>query len=211
MASPRVPSMAVNEESLLEVLSRYVSPRAAENLLRRALAQRMPTSPGEWAHLLEETLWPELRRLLPFREMPPELKALAREWRELAASQVAEAEATETGEEELPVEAVDLEDPLARQHLAKRLARLEGVTGVVVAGKNGKEELFSGEPVPLDLAYPLLRRQGYGVFYAILEREIVALRPLAQGYIGLLAKKEANIGRLLHALRRLISLAEVSG
>lgn len=202
--------MAVNEESLLEVLSRYVSPRAAENLLRQALAQGRPTSPGEWARLLEETLWPELRRLLPFREMPPELKVLAREWRELAASQVAEAEASET-EEEPPEEAVDLEDPLARQHLARRLARLEGVTGVVVAGKGGKEELFSEEPVPLDLAYPLLRRQGYGVFYAILDREIVALRPLSQGYIGLLARKEANIGRLLHALRRFKPPAEVSG
>lgn len=136
--------MAANEENLLEVLSRYVSPRAAENLVRRALAQRMPTSPGEWAQLLEETLWPELRRLLPFREMPPELRALAREWRELAASQVAEAEAAEAEEEEPPLEVVDLEDPLARQHLARRLARLEGVTGVVVASQNGKEELFLG-------------------------------------------------------------------
>ncbi|MFN3368306.1 MAG: hypothetical protein ACK4G4_05500 [Thermus sp.] len=203
--------MAVNEESLLEALSRYVSPRAAENLVRRALAGRMPTSPGEWAHLLEDILWPELCRLLPFREMPPELKALAREWRELASSQVAEAGEGETEEEELSLEAVDLEDPSARQLLAKRLAHLEGVTGVVVAGKNGKEELFSGEPVPLDLAYPLLRRQGYRVFYALLEREIVALRPLSQGYIGLLARKEANIGRLLRALRRLTSPAEVSG
>lgn len=194
--------MASNEESLLQVLSRYISHRAAENLVGRALAQRMPTSPEGWARLLEETLWPELSRLLPFREMPPELKALAREWREQAA------EAPEA--EEPPLETVDLEDSSARQQLARRLARLEGVTGVVVAGKSGKEELFSGEPVPLDLAYPLLRRQGYGVFYAILEREIVALRPLAQGYIGLLAQKEANIGRLLHALRRL-SLAEVSG
>ncbi|WP_114313203.1 hypothetical protein [Thermus caldifontis] len=203
--------MASNEESLLQVLSQYVSRQAAENLVRRALAQRRPTSPGEWARLLEETLWPELRRLLPFREMPPELKALAREWREQASFPIAEAEAPEAEEEELPLEAVDLEDPRARQQLARRLARLEGVTGVVVAGNGGKEELFSGEPVPLDLAYPLLRRQGYGIFYALLEREIVALRPLAQGYIGLLARKEANIGRLLHALRRLISLAEVSG
>ncbi|WP_105318337.1 hypothetical protein [Thermus tenuipuniceus] len=203
--------MASHEESLLQVLSQYISPRAAGNLVRRTLAQRMPTSPAEWARLLEETLWPELSRLLPFQEMPPELKALVREWREQAPFPVAEAEASEAEEEELPLEAVDLEDPSARQQLARRLARLEGVTGVVVAGKSGKEELFSGDPVPLDLAYPLLRRQGYGVFYALLEGEIVALRPLAQGYIGLLARKEANIGRLLHALRRLISLAEVSG
>ena len=199
--------MVVNEERLLQILSQYISRRAAENLLQRTLAEGRPPSPVGWAQWVEATLGPELLRLLPFREMPPELKALVRELKNLALPQSVEEEE----EEEALEEAVDLEDPQARQDLARRLARLEGVTGVVVAGRSGKEELFSGEAVPLDLAYPLLRRQGYGVFYAILEGEIVALRPLAQGYIGLLAKKEANIGRLLHALRRLTSLAEVSG
>ncbi len=203
--------MVVNEERLLQILSQYISLRAAESLLERTLSRGKPASPAAWGRWIEETLGPELLRLLPFRKLPPELKGLARELKSLAPHLPEATEEEEEGEEEALQEPVDLEDPQARQHLAKRLARLEGVTGVVVAGKNGKEELFSGEPVPLDLAYPLLRRQGYGVFYAILEREIVALRPLAQGYIGLLAKKEANIGRLLHALRRLISLAEVSG
>ncbi|WP_243028092.1 hypothetical protein [Thermus albus] len=197
------------EERLLQILSQYISLRAAENLLQRVLAQGRPASPVAWAQWIEATLGPELLRLLPFRELPPELKALVRELGDLAPPHAVEEEGEE--EEEALEEVVDLEDPQARQDLARRLARLEGVVGVMVAGKSGKEELFSGEPVPLDLAYPLLRRQGYGVFYAILEGEIVALRPLAQGYIGLLARKEANIGRLLHALRRLISLAEVSG
>ncbi len=192
----------------MQILSRYISPRAAQNLLGRALAQETPRSPGAWVRLIEGTLWPELGRLLPFREMPPELKALVRELKSLAAAQASEM-AEEEEEEELLQEVVDLEDPTARQNLARRLARLEGVTGVVVAGPAGKEELFAGEPVPLELVHLLLLRQGYGIFYAVLQESVVALRPLAQGYVGLLARKETNVGRLLHGLRRLVSMAEV--
>ncbi|BDG15463.1 hypothetical protein Thermus71318_15140 [Thermus brockianus] len=198
------------EESLLQILSRYISPMAAENLLRRVLGSRKPATPGEWARLIEANLWPELGRLLPFREMPPELKALVRELKQLALQEVEEAEEAEE-EEALLEEVVDLEDPAAREHLARRLARLEGVLGVVVAGRGGKEELFAGEPIPLELVHHLLARQGYGVFYALLQGNLVALRPLGSGYVGLLARKETNIGRLLHALRRLVPITEVSG
>ncbi|GAA5334177.1 hypothetical protein YIM730264_02000 [Thermus hydrothermalis] len=199
------------EESLLQILSRYISPLAAENLLARALGPRKPATPGEWARLIEANLWPELGRLLPFREMPPELKALVRELKQLALQEV-QGEDEETEEEEaLLEEVVDLENPAAREHLARRLARLEGVLGVVVAGKGGKEELFAGEPIPLDLVHHLLARQGYGVFYALLQENLVALRPLSLGYVGLLARKDTNIGRLLHALRRLVPFREVSG
>jgi hypothetical protein len=37
------------------------------------------------------------------------------------------------------------------------------------------------------------------------------MRALGQGYIGLVAQKETNVGRLLHNLRRLTSLSEVEG
>jgi hypothetical protein len=197
------------EESLLEILSRYVSPRAAESLLGRATEMRKPANPGEWARLVEGVIWPELRRLLPFQEMPPELKAWVREMKALAA-QGAEGEEQEE-EEELRLEAVDLEDPAARTALAQRLARLEGVVGVVVAGKSGREELFAGEPVPLDPFHLLLKRQGYQTFYGLLQHNLVAMRALGQGYIGLVARKETNVGRLLHNLRRLTSLSEVAG
>jgi hypothetical protein len=196
------------EESLLEILSRYVSPRAAESLLGRATEMRKPANPGEWARLVEEVIWPELRRLLPFQEMPPELKAWVREMKALAAQ---EAEGEEQEEEELRLEAVDLEDLAARTALAQRLARLEGVVGVVVAGESGREELFAGEPVPLDPFHLLLKRQGYQTFYGLLQHNLVAMRALGQGYIGLVARKETNVGRLLHNLRRLTSLSEVEG
>jgi len=196
------------EESLLEILSRYVSPRAAESLLGRATEMRKPANPGEWARLVEGVIWPELRRLLPFQEMPPELKAWVREMKALAAQG---AEGEEQEEEELRLEAVDLEDPAARTALAQRLARLEGVVGVVVAGKSGREELFAGEPVPLDPFHLLLKRQGYQTFYGLLQHNLVAMRALGQGYIGLVARKETNVGRLLHNLRRLTGLSEVAG
>jgi hypothetical protein len=196
------------EESLLQILSRYVSPLAAESLVRRATAQGVPSRPEDWARLVEGTLWPELKRLLPFKEMPPELKAWLRELRDLAA-----LEPEEEGEEEEEgrLEAVDLEDPTARTQLAQRLARLEGVAGVVVAGESGKEELFSGEPVFLEPGHLLLKRQGYRTFYAVLGDNLVALRALGQGYVGILARKETNVGRLLHGLRRLVSIVEVEG
>jgi len=202
------PLQVLMVESLLEILSRYVSPRAAENLLGRATAQGKPSRPEEWARLVEGVLWPELKNLLPFQEMPPELKAWVREMKALAAQ---EAEGGEEEEEELRLEAVDLEDPGARAGLAQRLARLEGVVGVVVAGESGREELFAGEPLPLDLFHHLLKRQGYRTFYGLLEDNLVAMRALGKGYIGLLARKETNVGRLLHHLRRLVSVAEVEG
>lgn len=202
------PLQVFMEENLLEILSRYVSPRAAENLLRRAAAQGRPSHPGEWARLVEGVLWPELKNLLPFQEMPPELKAWVREMKALAAVEASEEEGEE---EELRLEAVDLEDPVARAGLAQRLARLEGVVGVVVAGEGGREELFSREPVLLDPFHRLLKRQGYRTFYSLLADNLVVMRALGKGYIGLLARKETNVGRLLHHLRRLASVAEVEG
>lgn len=194
------------EESLLRILSQYVSSRAAENLLRRALALGRPSRPEDWARLVEEGIWPELKRLLPFREMPPELKAWVREQRRLAPP-----EEEEEGEEAALLEAVDLEDAALRARLAQRLARLEGVVGVVVAGESGREELFAGEPISLDPAHLLLRRQGYRTFYAVLGESLVALRALGQGYVGVAARKETNVGRLLHGLRRLTNATEVEG
>ncbi|MDW8358548.1 hypothetical protein [Thermus sp.] len=61
------------------------------------------------------------------------------------------------------------------------------------------------------MAHLLLGRQGYGAFYAVMENTVVVLRALGQGHVGLLARKESNIGRLLHGLRRLAPSAEVNG
>ncbi len=105
--------------------------------------------------------------------MPPELKAWVRELKTLAPP---EPEAEEEEEEAALLEAVDLEDPALRVHLAQRLARLEGVVGVVVAGQREREALFAGEPVSLDPIHLFLRRQGYRTFYAVIADTVVALR-----------------------------------
>ncbi len=89
--------------------------------------------------------------------MPPELKAWVRELKTLAPP---ELEAEEEEEEALLLEAVDLEDPASRVRLAQRLARLEGVVGVVVAGQGGKEALFAGEPISLDMIHLFFAKAG---------------------------------------------------
>ncbi|AFV75299.1 hypothetical protein YIM1640_16310 [Thermus oshimai] len=198
------------EEAVLEILTRYLSPQAARNLLLKAAKGPLPSSPWEWARFLEGPLWQELKALLPFREMPRELKRLIGELKALAP-QVAEEEAEEEEEANLPPEVVDLENPEARHALARRLARLEGVLGVVVVGQRGREELLAGEAPPFEAVHFLLGRQGYRAFYALLPQGLVALRPLEGGYVGVMARKEANIGRLLHALRRITTPTEVGG
>lgn len=198
------------EEAVLEILTRYLSPQAARNLLLKAAKGNLPSTSWEWARFLEGPLWQELKALLPFREMPRELKRLIGELKALAP-QVAEEEPEEEGEEDLPPEVADLESPEARQALARRLARLEGVLGVAVVGPGGHEELFGGEKPPFEAVHFLLGRQGYRAFYALLPQGLVALRPLERGYVGVLARKEANIGRLLHALRRIATPTEVGG
>lgn len=192
------------EDEILDILSRYISRQAAANLLERAKAAEAPRGPQAWARLLEGPLWAELTRLLPFREMPPELKALLRRLKEAPAPP---APAEEAPEEEawVPVRGVDLEDPQAREALAQELARLEEVRGVVVAGRSGRAERLREEAPLLDSAHLLLRGQGYESFYLLLERGFWVLRNLNGGYIGLMASKEANIGRLLYQLRQLVA------
>ena len=152
------------EREVIEILSEYLSPRAAANLLARAKARLTPTTPQDWARLLEGPLGEELRAILPFREMPPGLKALVRRLK--AATPPPPKPQGEAVPEAAPaLEAVDLADPEERDRLARSLARLEGVTGVVVAHPSGKAELPEGFPVPLDTANLLLRRQGYALFY----------------------------------------------
>ncbi|GGN00736.1 hypothetical protein GCM10007092_13460 [Thermus composti] len=196
------------EADLVALLSQYLSRQAVENLLQRAKGRLEPKTPQEWARLVEEVLWPELQTILPFREMPPPLKAWVRALKATPSASPPE-EAGSEEEEPFLEEAVDLEDPQTRQHLLQRLARLEGVLGVVVAGRSGKEERFAGEALPLDPFHLLLRRQGYEAFYVRVGHGLLALRPVGPGYVGLWARKEANIGRLLHALRRLVPLEEV--
>ncbi|BDG20113.1 hypothetical protein TthSNM11_23160 [Thermus thermophilus] len=197
------------EREVIEILSEYLSPQAAANLLARAKARLAPTTPQDWARLLEGPLWEELRAILPFREMPPGLKALVRRLK--AVTPPPPKPQGEAVPEAAPaLEAVDLADPEERDRLARSLARLEGVTGVVVAHPSGKAELPEGFPVPLDTAHLLLRRQGYALFYLRTASRLLLLRPVGGGFVGVTAREEANVGQLMHRLKRLAP-KEVSG
>jgi len=105
------------EREVIEILSEYLSPQAAANLLARAKARLTPTTPQDWARLLEGPLWEELRAILPFREMPPGLKALVRRLK--AATPPPPKPLGEAVPEAAPaLEAVDLADPEERHRLA---------------------------------------------------------------------------------------------
>ncbi len=196
----------------MEALEGYMSREAARNLWRRALKGREPTAPAQWAELLEGPLWTELRAILPFQSMPKELRALVRALKTEAMRQE-EAEPKEEEGTRLPPEPVALEDPEARRALAHRLARLEGALGVAVVGLQEKEVLTQGlreEVLALTgSVHHLLRRGNYGIFYLHHTGGLVLIRPLGEGYVALWAKKEANIGHFLHALRRIVALSEV--
>lgn len=207
------------ESAIEEVLSRYMAEGVARNLLRRALASKRPNTLGEWAEFVEGPLWALLRIHFPFRKMPPELEALAESLR-------AQAQALEEMENEAPIraeehqdasrrermeveeiqEAVDLEEPEARTELATRLARLPGALGVWVQGQTGAEVLAQKPLIFPAVAHRLL--SGYTSFYVDLEEGLFLLRNLGQGYAALLARKEASLGQLLQALRRLSPKAE---
>ncbi|KGQ22021.1 hypothetical protein [Thermus filiformis] len=187
------------ESAIEEALSRYMAEAAAKNLLRRAMASRRPQTSREWAELVEGPLWELLRTYLPFRHLPPELKALAANLRAQAET-LEEAEEEATTEAEEIREAVDLEDPQARAELAARLARLPGALGVWVQGRTGAE--VRGDP----LAFPAVAHRllaGYTSFYVDLEEGLFFMRSLGQGHVALLARKDAGLGQLLQALRRL--------
>ena len=200
------------ESAIEEVLSRYIAEGAARNLLRRALASKRPNTPGEWAEFVEGPLWTLLRTHLPFRKMPPELEALAESLRAQALEEM-EHEAPKGADEHQDAfrreqmgvegiqEAVDLEEPEARTELATRLARLPGALGVWVQGQTGAEVLAQKPLVFPTVAHRLL--SGYTSFYVDLEEGLFLLRNLGQGYAALLARKEASLGQLLRALRRL--------
>ena len=197
------------EREVIEILSEYLSPQAAANLLARAKARLTPTTPQDWARLLEGPLWEELRAILPFREMPPGLKALVRRLK--AATPPPPKPQGEAVPEAAPaLEAVDLADPEERDRLARSRARLRGVTSAELDNPSGKAELPEGFPVPLDTAHLLLRRQGYALFYLRTASRLLLLRPVGGGFVGVTAREEANVGQLMHRLKRLAP-KEVSG
>lgn len=202
------------EQQVLQALSQYVSHGAAENLLKRAIKARgrPPLSPGDWAQVIEGPLMRELGQILPVRGVLPPLRTLLAK---LRSSPTPPPGPTPPPEEESPVspplEQVFLPDPVARQGLVQSLARMEGVSGVILETPYGRETRVQGlgpEFVRMvGTAHRLLvTRGGYTLFYTVLESAHLLIRPLGTGWIAVLARSEANLGTLMYRLRSIEGL-----
>lgn len=112
------------EREVIEILSEYLSPQAAANLLARAKARLTPTTPrtgrGFWRGRFGRSYGPSL----PFREMPPGLRPSSGGSRRPPPSAQTPRRGGAGGR--TGPRAVDLADPEERDRLARSLARLEG-------------------------------------------------------------------------------------
>lgn len=196
---------------IVEALSQIVSRPAAENLLRRALVASKGKAgelgPLAWASLIEGPLQRELAQVLPVGRLLPPLEKLVRELRKQAQVPQARKEPQPPAfpTMEITTEYFRLSDPLIRQELLLELARAEGVTGVLLQTKYGLETRLGAQAGDLakmlGVAHRLLEgRRGYRLFYTVLEEAQVVLRPFEQGWLAVLARREANLGQLLYRL-----------
>lgn len=189
---------------IIEALMQVVSRPAAENLLRRALrASKAPPSKldaSAWAALIEGPLQRELAQVLPLHHLTPPLQNLLRQ---LKPPKAPSPPAFPTVE--VATEYFRLWDPAVRQDLVLELARLEGVTGVLLYTPYGQESRFAGPEKGLvnllGSAHRLLALRGaYRVFYTGFGEAQAILRPLGKGWLAVLARSEANLGHLLYRL-----------
>jgi len=201
---------------IVEALSQIVSRPAAENLLRRVLVaskgKASELGPTAWVGLIEGPLQRELARILPVGRLLPPLQTLVQELKK-QAQPPKEPQPPAFSTVEITTEYFRLSDPLVRQELLQDLARAEGVTGVVLQSRYGLESRLGGHPSELTtllgMAHRLLaHKRGYRLFYTVLGEAQVVLRPFEQGWLAVLALKEANLGQLLYRLSNVEAATE---
>jgi len=199
------------ERLVVEALSEFASPTAAQNILGRVLqrsgADPSTMGPAEWAQFIQGPLMDELRVVFPIREPTGPLRQLIRELEQSpdpasaqsAAGPVPSARSTLT----LPKRTIDLGDPQERERLASELAREEGITGVLLQGPDFTVErpALDGLAPMLGVVHALIKKQKpYKLFYSVFQEGQVIVRPLGPVLLALIAKREANLGRLMHVL-----------
>ncbi|WP_456411653.1 hypothetical protein [Oceanithermus sp.] len=204
--------MPQTERLVVEALSEFASPAAAQNLLRRALrragADPNIMGPAEWSRFIQGPLMDELRNVFPIREPTGPLRRLIHSLDEaaLSAPPPAPARAQDPARNTLilPKRTVDLNEAATREQLANELAREEGVSGVVIQGPGFTEARLPGfddlTPI-LSVTHSLLKKQKpYKIFYSVFQEGQVLVRPLGPALVALVTKREANLGRLMHVL-----------
>jgi len=201
------------ERLVVEALTEYASPVAAQNIVYRAL-RRAGMDPGDlsaadWVRFVRGPLFNELQQLFPIKEPTGKLRRLLRSLEETA---VAEAVPQEREPETpsarstliLPKRTVNLSAENDRERFVNELAREEGVSGVLLQGPGFQESRLPGvkdlAPI-LGVAHNLLQKQKpYKLFYSVFREGQVLVRPLGPALVALVTKREANLGRLMHVL-----------
>jgi len=200
------------ERLTIEALTEYVSPGAAQNLFDRAV-RRAGVNPESldaagWLRFLQGPLLAELRAILPVREPTGKLRRLMRGLEAAAARPAAAPQPVPERSSPPTIDTasieVDLEDPATRERLASSLAREEGVSGVLVWGSAFQEVRLPGvedlAPI-LAVVHNLLQKQkSYKIFYSVFREGQVLIRPLGPALVAVVAKRQANLGRLMHVL-----------
>ena len=199
------------ERLIIEALTDYVSPVAAQNLFDRAL-RRAAVNPetldaAGWLRFITGPLLDELQTILPIREPTGSLRRLIRNLEESAQKQPqVQPPPTRRGPPTInaPRLQIDLADPAARERMASALAREEGVSGVLLQGPDYQEARLPGvedlAPI-LAVANNLLQKQKpYKIFYSVFGDGHVLIRPLGSALVAVVAKRHANLGRLMHVL-----------
>ena len=198
------------EQKVIEALSQLISPLAASSLLKRALGERPPDllGPHAWAELIEGSLQRELEGILPMNGLLPELQKLVQQLRAAPPPQPPQEPTLEIAD---LGKYINLQSEQERQSLVLELARGEGVLAVVLESSYGQEcrlGSYSESLVGLlSTAHRLLDRKGsYRLLYTVFREAQLVLRPLGQGYLAVLTRKEANLGQLLYRMSRIEAL-----
>ncbi|MDX2004501.1 MAG: hypothetical protein SFU83_04415 [Meiothermus sp.] len=203
------------ERKIVDALSQVISPVAAERLLRRAVnvagKEGQPLDPRSWVEVIEGPLQKELTGILPISGLIPSLKLLVRELSALSERPAAPRSPTLPTLDIPPdFDLVALSDPDSRRALVTELAKWEGVLAAVLESSYGRESRLGSYSESLStilkMGHWLLERRGqYKVFYTVLGSAQLVIRPLKNGWIGLVTRSETNLGQLLYRLKRIES------
>jgi len=201
------------ERLIIEALTDYVSPTAAQNILDRAI-RRSAINPGSldaagWLNFINGPLLNELQNVLPVREPTGALRRLIHNLEESAQQERMRTQPSPPVRRGPPtiysprIE-VDLDDPEAVEQLASNLAREEGISGVLLRGPNFQEARLPGvedlAPILAVVNNLLQKQKPYKMFYSVFEEGHVLIRPLGPALVAVVAKRHTNLGRLIHVL-----------
>ncbi len=201
------------ERLVVEALTDYASPAAAQNIvnrtLRRAGVHPDDLSAGDWASFIRGPLMGELTQIFPLREPTGALRRLLRSLEEAAATEPYHPGSMPESPSArstliLPKREVNFGVDEARERFVNELAREEGVSGVVLQGPDFQEIRLPGledlAPI-LNVVHKLLQKQKpYKLYYSVFQEGQVLVRSLGPSLVALVAKREANLGRLMHVL-----------